>query len=77
MVRRESGPVASGGRRDPWQDFSDGDLADLETVDHDRYGLALFEDAARRITVRVRTGVDLDLAVDQVDDPVDGDAAFA
>ncbi len=28
-----------------------------------------------RITVRARAGVDLDLAVDQVDDPIDGYAA--
>jgi len=47
----ESGPVSPGRRRDLWQDFGDGDLTDLGTADHDRYGLPGFEDDVRGITV--------------------------
>ena len=42
-------------------------------VDHDRYGLPLREDFGRTVAGRARVGVDLDLAIDQVDDPVDRD----
>src|SRR5208337_537761 len=62
----------------PWlsrQDVVDSDLAALPAVDHHGDLLTGREVLPGRITGRPRIGVDLDPAVDQVDDPVNGDAA--
>src|SRR5271157_4652026 len=56
------------------QDVVDGDLAALPAVHHDGDLLTGWEVLPGRITGRSRIGVDLDPAVDQVDDPVNGDA---
>jgi hypothetical protein len=55
------------------QDIIESDRADLLTVDDDGNPLAWQELLCGLITVRTRAGVDLDLAVYNVDDPVDGD----
>jgi hypothetical protein len=74
LLRRESDPVARARRRDPRQDFGDCDLTDLDAVNQDGDELSGFEEDARSVTVEVRLGVHFDLAIDQVDDPVNGDA---
>src|SRR5579883_1495660 len=49
------------------------DLADRLAIDHNRHLLAGPVVGTRGVSGRTRVGVDLDLAVDQVDDPVDRD----
>ena len=51
------------------------DLAERLPVNHDGDGLARFEIHARPVGHRPRAGIDFNLAIDQIDDPVDGDAA--
>jgi hypothetical protein len=55
------------------QDVSHRDLADLDAIDLHGQPMAGREDLVRLIAVRSRVGVDLELAVVHVDDPVDGD----
>ena len=57
------------------QDVGDGNGADRGTVDHDWYILPGLEDLSCAMAFRSGVGVDLDLAIHEVDDPVDGDAA--
>src|SRR5947208_15915826 len=70
-----SGWRSSALRRDSGQDVVDGDLAELSAVDHQGDLLAGLEDPARLVTGRTGSGVNLDLAIDQVDDPIHRDAA--
>ena len=58
-----------------WEDVGDRDLAHRGAVDHDRYILSGSVDLAGAIPLGRRARIDFDLAVDQVNDPVDGDAA--
>jgi hypothetical protein len=53
------------------EDIVHGDLADDLAVDHHRDGLAQRENLARAVGIPHRVGVDLNLPVDQVDDPLD------
>ena len=52
------------------QDVVDGDLPDLMAVDHDRDRLSLLEIHPRAVALGSRIAVDLDLAIDQIHDPV-------
>src|SRR3954453_22367493 len=65
--RRRSGPVA-------WHDVLDGDFATLDAVEYDGQDMSRREDFHRRITRRPGLRKHLNLAVDHVDEPVDGDA---
>ena len=64
-------PDADHRRRPSRQDVLDGDGTDLLAADLDGDGLSGNEDRERRMAGRMRPRVDLDAAVDQVDDPVD------
>jgi tetratricopeptide (TPR) repeat protein len=73
-VRRAAGSgdaLGAGLRRR--QDVVHGNLAQRLASDHDGHGLPLRVNLARTVTLRSRVGKDLDLAMDQVDDPVDRD----
>ena len=64
-----------GGHHDlSWQDVVVGDLAALPAVDHDGDLLTGWEILPGRIVGRSPIGVDVDLAVDPVDHPIDEDA---
>src|SRR5205823_50576 len=55
------------------EDVDHRDPARLDTRDDDRDILAASEDLVRLVAVPARLGQDLDLAFDQIDDPVDRD----
>jgi hypothetical protein len=67
--------VPSSGYRPSGQDVGDGDPTDLDSINE--YGdiLAGREVLSRMVTIGVRNGVHLDLAVYEVDDPVGRDPA--
>ena len=73
-ARSSSGPVALGLRlnRRRWQDIVDSDPAELLPIDHNGDCLSHREIHARPVTLWPRFGVDLDLAIDHIDDPVHG-----
>jgi hypothetical protein len=52
----------------------DGDVAEIDSVDNKRHLLADYVVRPELVTVRSRVEVNLNLAVDHVDDPVVGDA---
>jgi hypothetical protein len=57
----------------PRQDVRDRDLADFDTIDHDRKGMAGHENFAGSVTGRAGLGMDQDLPPDHVEDPIEGD----
>ena len=57
------------------QQLNNRDLAEGGAVDHDRYILAWCVDLAGAIPVGLRSLIDLDLAVDEVHNPVDRNPA--
>ena len=60
-----------------WQDVGQRDLADFGTIDHHVQDMGRHENLQRLVTGRAGVRIDLDLAVDQIDDPVDRDAGLA
>jgi hypothetical protein len=58
------------------QDISGGNVADFDSLDHNRNVLAAREDFARPISVVSRIGIDFDLLIEQIDDPVYWDATI-
>jgi hypothetical protein len=59
------------------EDVVDGNLTNFDSVNDEREALAGSKVLASMISVGIRECVDLDLAIDQVDDPVGRDAAAA
>ena len=55
--------------------LSNGNAADPGAGDHNRDLLAGLVNSNRPVPTRARTRIDLDLAIDQVDDPVNRDAS--
>src|SRR5690242_10431840 len=75
MSRCKGAEAGSSPDRPSGQEVGDGDSADLDAVDDQRHILPGLEDFAQAVLASPGVGVDLNLAVDQVDDPVHRDPA--
>ncbi len=54
-----------------WHEFINGNPPDFLAVDHDLNRVPRLDELARSVTVRARIGVNLDLLLERVDDPVE------